>query len=70
MVFLLIQESLYLYNEILIMREQDILYRIKATVMEFDKNARVVLFGSRATKESRSDSDWDLLILTSFPIDE
>ena len=52
------------------MSEQDIIDKIKAAVLVFDKNARIVLFGSRARKESRPDSDWDLLILTSFPIDE
>ncbi len=52
------------------MGEQDILVRIKEAVLSFDEHARVILFGSRARKTSNKESDWDLLILTSFSIDE
>ena len=29
----------------------------------------MILFGSRARGEEREDSDWDILILTDYPID-
>ncbi len=43
---------------------------IKNQVLSIDKNAKVVLFGSRARKDFREDSDWDFLILTSLTPDE
>lgn len=43
---------------------------IKNQVLSIDKNATVVLFGSRARKDFREDSDWDFLILTSSTPDE
>ncbi len=32
--------------------------------MQHDAQATVILFGSRARGDARTDSDWDLLILT------
>ena len=40
-------------------------YQIKTKVLEYDPNAKVVLFGSRARGDFRNDSDWDFLVLTS-----
>lgn len=37
---------------------------IKENVHDIDPSAEIWLFGSRARKEARSDSDWDLLVLT------
>lgn len=36
---------------------------IAKTVYSNDKNAKVLLYGSRARGDNRNDSDWDLLIL-------
>jgi uncharacterized protein len=44
--------------------------KIKNQVLSIDKNATVVLFGSRARKDFREDSDWDFLILASSTPDE
>jgi len=33
------------------------------------KIERIILFGSRARKERKKDSDWDLLIVTSQKLD-
>ncbi len=37
---------------------------VREAVKIVDKEARVILFGSRARGDSRPDSDWDFLILT------
>jgi uncharacterized protein len=42
----------------------EITSKVKQTVKEFDPNAEVILFGSRARGDNKKDSDWDFLILT------
>lgn len=49
--------------------EQAILFGIKA-VLEVVPDAGVILFGSRARKEAREESDWDILVLTDEQVDE
>lgn len=39
--------------------------RIKSIVHKYDPNAKVYLYGSRATGKVHSESDWDVLILLS-----
>jgi len=34
-----------------------------------DPKAEVILYGSRARGDDRPDSDWDILILTDYPVD-
>lgn len=48
--------------------KERILKRIKESVQQVDPQAEVILFGSRARNEERSDSDWDLLILVPEPV--
>lgn len=48
---------------------EDILQQIKAYVKSVEPEAEVILFGSRARNEAKEDSDWDLLILTPYPVD-
>ena len=38
--------------------------KIKANVLEVDPDAEVWLYGSRARGTARSDSDWDVLVLS------
>lgn len=41
---------------------------IKQRIAEIDPLAQVILFGSRARGDERKDSDWDVLILTNYPV--
>ena len=45
-----------------------ILKLIKSNVSEIDPKAEVILYGSRARGEEHEESDWDLLILTDYPV--
>jgi predicted nucleotidyltransferase len=49
-------------------RTKDIAKLIKQNISEIDPNAQVILFGSRARGDEKSESDWDLLVLTDYPI--
>ena len=42
---------------------------IKQAVGRIDSNAQIILYGSRARGTERVDSDWDILILTDYPVD-
>ncbi len=46
-----------------------ILQQIKAYVKSVEPSAEVILFGSRARDEAKEESDWDILILTPYPVD-
>jgi predicted nucleotidyltransferase len=39
--------------------------KIKNVILGIEPNAIVILFGSRARGDYRSDSDWDILVVTS-----
>jgi predicted nucleotidyltransferase len=42
---------------------------IREYVNSVDSKAEVILYGSRARGDERADSDWDILILTNYPVD-
>lgn len=44
---------------------QNIARRIKSIIEQYDPNAKVYLYGSRATGKIHHESDWDVLILLS-----
>ena len=41
---------------------------IRRKVKETDPNAEIILYGSRARGDEKENSDWDILILTNYPI--
>ena len=49
-------------------RTKNIIHLIKQNISDIDPYAQVILFGSRARGDEKLDSDWDLLILTDYPI--
>lgn len=40
---------------------------IRSYVNTVDSSADIILYGSRAREDEKSDSDWDILILTDNP---
>ena len=42
---------------------------IRQKISEIDPDAEVILYGSRARGDNRKDSDWDILVLTGYPVD-
>lgn len=49
-------------------QKEHVISLIKNNIAEIDPKAEVILFGSRARGEEKGDSDWDLLILTDYPV--
>jgi predicted nucleotidyltransferase len=49
------------------MQHEEVVKQIRRVVKEIDNTASVILFGSRARGDARSDSDWDVLILVNKP---
>ena len=41
---------------------------IKRNISDIDPYAQIILFGSRARGDESPESDWDLLILTDYPV--
>ncbi len=41
---------------------------IKKNILEIDKNAEIILYGSRARGDDNEDSDWDIIVLTDYPV--
>lgn len=41
---------------------------IKENIADIDPTAQVILYGSRARGDEKAESDWDLLILTDYPV--
>ncbi len=60
---------LSLLDIITILSKMDLHQLVKLELKDIDPNAEVILFGSRARGDFREDSDWDLLILLSRPLD-
>jgi len=42
---------------------------IKLNIREIDPDTQIILYGSRARGDERNDSDWDILVLTDYPVD-
>ena len=50
-------------------KTQHISKKIRNYINAIDPKAEVILYGSRARGDERSDSDWDILILTNYATD-
>jgi len=49
-------------------KNKNIIHLIKFNISEVDPEARVILYGSRARGDARKNSDWDILVLTDYPV--
>ena len=47
------------------MRREELLSTVKQTVLSFVPDAEIHLYGSRARGDSKPDSDWDFLVLST-----
>jgi predicted nucleotidyltransferase len=52
------------------MDSKNFLYKLKTRVKQFDKDADIILYGSRARGDNNLNSDWDFLILLNFAVNE
>lgn len=52
------------------MKQEDnnIAGRIRDSIKVIDSKTQVIIFGSRARGDARRESDWDILILTDYPV--
>jgi predicted nucleotidyltransferase len=48
---------------------QHIAKLIRKNISMIDSKAEIILYGSRARGDDRPDSDWDILVLTDYPVD-
>ena len=48
----------------------ELLAQVKASVLELEPGAEVILYGSRARGDAGPESDWDFLILLEGPVDD
>ncbi len=49
------------------MNKAKVISEFKLSILKVDKDAIVILYGSRARGDYRNDSDWDFLVLTELP---
>lgn len=49
--------------------KEDVLGKVKEAVGEIEPSAEIYLYGSRARRDNREDSDWDFLILIDGTVD-
>ena len=49
-------------------KDNNIANQIRDSIKVIDSKAQVIIFGSRARGDAKRDSDWDILILTDYPV--
>lgn len=63
-----IKEKRYLGSDMNI-ADEIVVQKVKQGILSIDKDAEIILFGSRARGDAREDSDWDFLFLTDEKVD-
>ena len=51
------------------MNREELLEQVKRSIRKIEPNVEIILYGSRARKDSRVQSDWDFLVLLDGPVD-
>jgi len=49
-------------------KDSQIAALIRDRIKSVDPDAEAIIFGSRARGDAKKDSDWDILILTDYPV--
>jgi predicted nucleotidyltransferase len=57
-------------NQGLFMKRGTLLKEVKRAVGEVEPEAEIILYGSRARGDARTESDWDFLVLVDGPVDD
>jgi predicted nucleotidyltransferase len=52
------------------MNHEALLECVKQAIQEMEPDAEIILYGSRARKDSGAQSDWDFLILLDGPVND
>jgi predicted nucleotidyltransferase len=52
------------------MNRKALLEDVKRSILEMEPGAEIILYGSRARKDSDAQSDWDFLILLNGPVND
>lgn len=52
------------------MNREALLEQVKRAVHKMEPGAQIILYGSRARKDSDAQSDWDFLILLDSPVND
>ena len=50
--------------------KDELLRKVKKTVLRVVPDAQVILYGSRSRKDAGPESDWDFLVLTDCAVDD
>lgn len=52
------------------MKKNELIEQIRVAVHDVEKDADIILYGSRSRGDAHSGSDWDFLILVDGPVDD
>lgn len=52
------------------MNREQLLKRVKQTILGIEPDADVIIYGSRTRREAEPESDWDFLVLLDGSVDQ